>query len=332
MATSSRRPEFTRALGWLVALVLIALTARVLLILFAGVLFALVLHAFADFAARNTRTPYGLDLVLVVLLLLGGSVTLFVDFAPRAAEQIAKLPGALPLPVTRALSSLHLDALWRSGGHEHPGVSLSDLVSSAIGTAGVTVEIVFGLVVVVFVGIYGAADPSVYARAALAVLPDARREPALRIVSAATKQLQRWLLGRLVAMLFVGVGTGIAFSLLGLPLALPLAVVAGLLTFIEYLGAIVSAIPAVLVGFTRGPLMALWVGLIFLGVHIVEGYVLTPILAKSTVRIPPAYGLASQLLLSTLVGPLGLTFSTPLLVVAVVVHAESRRTGADAAT
>ncbi len=129
-------------------------------------------------------------------------------------------------------------------------------------------------------------------------------------------------------MLFVGISCAVAFLLLGVPLAIPLAVLAGLLTFVEYLGAIASAVPAMLLAFTNGPLRALWVGLVFTGLHLIEGYLLTPLLARNTVRLPPAVTLVGQALLGALVGSVGLTFSTPLLVVAVSAGKEWRKRGA----
>ncbi len=102
------------------------------------------------------------------------------------------------------------------------------------------------------------------------------------------------------------------------PLALPLGVLAGVLAFIEYLGSVASAAPAMLLAFTRGPIYAVWVALLFLGVHIVEGYMLTPLLARQMIRIPPAYMLAAQVVLGEIFGVAGLTFATPLLVVATI--------------
>ena len=93
---------------------------------------------------------------------------------------------------------------------------------------------------------------------------------------------------------------------------------AGLLTFIEYLGAVASAVPAILLALTVSPLHAVWVVLLFTGVHVVEGYVLTPLISRQSVHIPPAYTLAVQLVLGGLFGVIGLTFATPSCVIGVI--------------
>jgi predicted PurR-regulated permease PerM len=172
-------------------------------------------------------------------------------------------------------------------------------------------------VVVFFVGVYGAAQPEACKRGALAVAPRRYRRHVDRALTNAATNLTRWLLGRLVAMIFVGVTTSIAFHFLRVPMALALGTFAGLLTFIEYAGAVISAIPPILLSLSRSPSTALTVAVIYVALHLVEGYVLTPLLARASVHLPPAYTLAAQAVLGDLAGVLGLTFSTPLFVVVV---------------
>lgn len=319
------RAQLSRALVALVVLALVALTARVLLVLFAGLLFAVVLRTLARKAAHVTHVPLGIPLVLLVTAVLGGFAGLIVVFAPRVVDELRKVPQVLPAALEHLTRALHLGGVAEPSTAKGTSPLAPDkLFSGAVLTANVSLEIVAGLVVIFFVGVYGAAEPRSYTRTALALVPEAERSRVEHALDQAASQLGSWLLGRLVAMAFVAVSCAVAFSLLGLPLALPLALLAGLFTFVEYVGAIASAIPAILFGLTVGVATALWVGVVFTALHVIEGYVLTPLLAKSTVRIPPAYGLASQVVLSALVGPLGLTFSTPLLVVVATLYQELR--------
>jgi predicted PurR-regulated permease PerM len=131
-------------------------------------------------------------------------------------------------------------------------------------------------------------------------------------------QLTRWICGRVIAMAMVGVCVAAGLALMHVPLALPLGILAGALAFIEYLGSVASAAPAMLLAFTHSPIFAVWVALLFLGVHIVEGYVLTPLLARQMIRIPPAYMLGTQVVLGEIFGVAGLTFATPLVVIATI--------------
>jgi predicted PurR-regulated permease PerM len=318
-------------LALLAGAVLVVLAVRVLLAAFAGVLFAIVLRTVASFVARHLRVPYGVVLAVVVVLALGGAVLAVVLAVPRLAEELEAFREALPPAVSKLAESTGYGNLLEHGlgkGTQLEQLHLEKMLHSVLSTVGTTFDALAGLVICFFVAIYGAAEPGAYERALLAVVPARRRELTRAVVKEATNELSHWLLGRLLAMLFVGVTSAVAFVLLHVPLAIPLALLAGVLTFVEYLGAVASALPAVLLAFSQGPLQALWVGLTFTALHVVEGYVLTPLLARNMVRIPPALTLVAQALFGTLVGVLGLTFSTPFLVVAVVVGKEWRQRSA----
>ncbi len=168
-------------------------------------------------------------------------------------------------------------------------------------------------------GLYGALSPKTYARVALAVVPPQHRTRARQVMAEAVRRLGRWLVGRALAMAFVGVATSIGLFLMHVPLALALGVLAGVLTFIEFFGAIASAIPPILLAFTVSPTKAAWVVVLFFGVHIVEGYLLTPFIARTAVHFPPGYTLALQALFGALFGVVGLTFATPTGIVGVTI-------------
>lgn len=194
----------------------------------------------------------------------------------------------------------------------------------AFAAAGTSVEILAAMVVIFFFGIYGAARPADYARVLLATVPSRRRMLTFRTLHAVRRNLTRWLLGRLVAMLFVGVTCAFAISVLKLPLAMTLALSAGFLTFVEYVGALISAIPPLVIALSQSTTSAALVLIIYTVLHVIEGYVLTPLLPRASVRFPPA-ALTGQVVFAALVGPLGLTFSTPLLIVVVSAVGALRR-------
>jgi predicted PurR-regulated permease PerM len=115
-----------------------------------------------------------------------------------------------------------------------------------------------------------------------------------------------------VLALAVALITGIGLALLGAPFPVALGMLAGLMEFVPYIGPFVAAIPAILVGFAEGPQLALWVGLLFLGVQILESYVLAPLVQHKAVHLPPAVVLFSQVLMGVIVGALGVAVATPL--------------------
>jgi predicted PurR-regulated permease PerM len=123
-------------------------------------------------------------------------------------------------------------------------------------------------------------------------------------------------------MMVVALLTGLALFLLNIPLALSLACIAGLFTFVPYFGALAAAVPAVIVALTVSWQSALWVVLVFLVCHGVEGYVVAPFVQRRTVRLPPALTILSMAVLGTMFGPLGVILGTPLAAVLMVIVQE----------
>jgi predicted PurR-regulated permease PerM len=113
-------------------------------------------------------------------------------------------------------------------------------------------------------------------------------------------------------MVTIGVMVGLGLWLLGVPFAFALALIAGLLEFIPYVGPILSAVPALLVALAETPELALYVLMLYIGVQSIEGYVLQPLIQERAVYLPPAVLLLAQLVLGILVGALGVMLATPM--------------------
>jgi predicted PurR-regulated permease PerM len=326
-AASGRVPtEFSRRalrvflIGAVAACVLALVTraGTVLLLAFAGVLFAIFLNGCARWLARRVRLPYWLALLLTVLVLLTSAGGLVIWLGPRLGRQVAILFDQIP-SATRAIVGAERFRGWSRELTGRAGQAVlrdvDTVVATAKGAITLSVQIVGGVAVFLFLGIYGAAQPAVYRSAIVRLVPLPGRARAEEVMQAIIASLRRWLFGRLVAMLFVGVGTMLGFWLLGIPVALALGLLAGLLTFIEYIGAILSAVPPLLLAVNQGWTTVFWVLVIFAGAHVVEGYVLTPLLARRTVRFPPGFTLFVQLLFGLFFGVLGLMLATPVAVV-----------------
>lgn len=132
------------------------------------------------------------------------------------------------------------------------------------------------------------------------------------------RTLGQWLMGKLLSMLIVGVLTATGLALLQVPLALLLGIVAGLLDFIPYVGPIMAGVPAVLIAFSEGPQLALYVLLLFAALQLAEGYLLLPLIERRTVALPPALTIGAQVLLGALFGFAGVALATPITAVLTV--------------
>jgi predicted PurR-regulated permease PerM len=291
------------------------------LLAFLGVLLALLLRAPANWLARRTGLAPGIALVLVALGLLAllGAGGYF--FGNAVADQAVQLSERLPGVVNSILDRLRsrdwgqrlLEMTQRGDS-----VSGTKVVSGALRFAGSTLTVIADAVIVIFFAAFLAAQPAAYVDGLLRLVPARRRQRAGEVLGAMGIVLQRWLVGQSVLMLMMGLLTFAGLTLLKVPLALPLALLSGLLYFVPYLGAIASAIPAILIGLSVSGQMAAYVVLLFAGLHAVEGYLVEPLIQRKAVYLPPALILFSQVLLALLDGPLGLVVATPLAAALVV--------------
>lgn len=192
-------------------------------------------------------------------------------------------------------------------------------VGRVAGYAKQVIEGLFTFLLVVIVGIYLAAQPRFYLEGTLKLFP-ARERPRLREVFLAVGHTLRWwLIGQLVPMVAIGILTAIGLKLIGVPLWLPLAILAALLNFIPNFGPIIASIPALLIALASDqPSDALWVAGLYVLAQNLEGYLIMPLVQRRAVEMPPALTIVSQVLLGLLLGPLGVVLAAPLTAAALV--------------
>ena len=178
---------------------------------------------------------------------------------------------------------------------------------------GSTLAVVAGIVLVIFLAIYLAIDPSTYRRGLLHLVPRGARGLTDEILSAIAITLRRWLVTQLIAMIVIGTVSTIVLMALKVRAAVPLGILAGLLEFVPTVGPILSALPAIAMGFVDSPEKALAVAVAYVGIQFIENHLLIPILMKEGVNVPPALTIIMQALMAIVFGVLGLLVAVPLL-------------------
>jgi predicted PurR-regulated permease PerM len=158
----------------------------------------------------------------------------------------------------------------------------------------------------------------VYVRVILRLIPLSRRDRVQEVLYETGHMLWRWLVGRLLAMLVVGVLTTLGLWLIGVPLAPALGLLAALGEFVPNIGPFLAFVPAVLLAMTESVTRGLAVVLLYLILQVFESYVLTPLVEKHSIELPPALTIAVQVLLGVLLGAVGLALAVPLAAVAMV--------------
>ena len=311
---------FARGVLLVAAGVLVWLALDLLLLLFAGVLLAIFLRTLATWLAGRTRLGVGWSLAIVVLTLVG-AVTLAASlYAPRLAEQSDQLAQTIPEAFSDLTSWLqqYTWGRWLLNQVSSPAAQ-GDVIGQATTVANRVVHAGVAIVVVLFTGLYLAAEPTAYVRGLLRLLPRERRRRAAETLFAAAHVLRYWLVGQAVAMAFVGLAMGIGFGLIGVQLAFILGVLAGLFEFIPLLGPLLALGPALLLALAESTQQAAYVLALYSVVQTIESYVLTPMVQRMAVRLPPVVTITAQVSLSWAAGPIGLLVAVPLAAVVMVV-------------
>ena len=314
------RREVKRAAIWLgmaLGIALVVLLIQPLLLIFAGVVVASMLDGGARLLGRVLPIGRGWRLLIVVLGVTAFLIGTFILTGMELTRQATQLRSTVEGQAVRVTG-------WLSSQGLMPGASdMSGLIRQALGSLGKLsswLGTAFGaltsMFMIVVIGLFVALDPRVYERGLQWLVPtDMRGEFALTL-DRMGKTLRRLLAGRLAGMAFEGVLTWAALALGGVPMAALLGVIAGVLAFIPNIGAFITGVLMVAVGFSAGSDTGLWAIGVYIVVQAFDGYVLAPVVAKRTVDMPPALTLGMQILAGTLFGILGLALADPFTAMA----------------
>jgi predicted PurR-regulated permease PerM len=300
-----------------IVLVLLWYAIDVVLLAFIGVLAAILLRAPADWlSARcglSERTSLAivgaaaLALVAAAALLFGRGVLAqslqLVDRIPEVVETIRERLGESELG-GRIVAAADSSGLF-SGGDGR-------FIGRGLGLIGSTFGAIANVLIVVFFAVFMAAQPRPYIEGFLFLVPRRRRARAREVLVEIGNVLRRWLVGQSLLAACVALLTGAGLLLIGAPFAVALALLAGLMEFVPYIGPFVAAVPAILVGFADSPQLALKIALLFLAIQMIESYALAPLIQHKAVHLPPAAILFSQVLMGAIIGALGVAVATPL--------------------
>ena len=327
----------------------------VLFLVFAGVLVAIMLRAMADVVRRYTRLSHRWSLAIVLVVLAGLLVGLWFLAVPPLSKQASALAEKLPeawQTFQAKLRETPIGGIVMGHAEGAGGASTTQPTTQAAaqsvppptsqptappnlfsGTSGSSpgqllgrfggflstlMDVAAALLVVLFTGLFLAFDPTMYVRGAIRLCPPAYRIRFGEVLGGIGYTLKWWLIGQGITMLVIATATSIGLRLLGVPLALVLGVIAGLFNFIPNFGPLFSAVPATLLALTISPERAIGVIVMFIVLQNLEGNLLTPLIQRKAVDLPPAIGIMAQILLGILVGAVGLILAWPIAAAVVV--------------
>ena len=357
-STSWRSADILRAAsivaGLYIILKLFWVANEIVIVVFLGTLFGIAVAAGVDRLERF-RMPRGVGAAFVVIVFLMILYTLGSFVAPTIAEQGRELKQRLPDAVERVetwlnqrnpalMSSLlgsdstetpapapgptHAGAAGDTANAAHPTSTstLRDNISKRLVSSAhylfpfltSTVEMIAGLLLIVMMSLYIGADPDTYRNGILHLFPKRKRERIAEVLTAMATMLRKWLVTQLIAMVAIGVVSTIALLALGVKAPFALGIIAGLLEFVPTIGPVLSAVPAIAMGFLDSPEKALYVGLAYIVIQQLENHLLIPLLMKGGMDLPPVLTIVTQGLMALLFGFLGLLIAVPLLAAVMV--------------
>ena len=311
------RHELKRASVWFglgLAILAIMFLAQPLLLILGGIVFAATLDGGVRLLARVLPIGRGWRLLIVTIIALAfiaGTIWL-------AGVQLTNQAAALRNTLTAQINSL-LDwaATFGLGVESVQPQQLFEQAMSSIGRLTSAVSTVLGgltsLVMIIVIGLFIAVEPRLYERGVAWMLPMESRERFYRTSDRMGFTLRRLMAGRLLGMAVEGVGTWLLLWIGGVPMAALLGLLTGILAFLPNIGAILSGMLIILVGFSAGVETGLWAIAVYAIVQIVDGYLIVPYVARKTVDLAPALVLGAQLIFGALFGILGLALADPIV-------------------
>jgi predicted PurR-regulated permease PerM len=306
-----------------VLLLFLKATFSVLLLILAGALIAIFFRGLSGLICRATKWKDGVCLTISVIGTLLLVVGIFWLIGAKLQSQITELSDKLPGMVENAKAKLSENPIGKKIIEK---ASSPGSMKKAQGLAGTFFKSTFGVLgdiyVVLFLGIFFTVSPGIYKKGMVSLIPEKGQPKGENVLNKLGENLKKWLKGKIFSMAVVMVLTAIGLAIVGVPLWLVLAIIAGILNFIPNFGPLIAMIPAVLVAFMQGLTTAIIVAAMYIVIQVLESNLITPKVQQKLVSIPPALIISAQLLVSPLTGGWGLVLATPLMLITMILVQE----------
>lgn len=316
------------ALLMLSALALLIFHSNFFLLVFAGIFFSVLLNFASSWIVSKTPLKYGLALFLILLFIAGILYLIISLVGPAMVEQVQDMTETLPRSLQNLREKIKETTIGKNLFEELPtdlGALLENkekVMSRIVGSFSTTIGVIANFFIIIVTGIFLASSPGIYTKGFTRLFPLDFRPRLREVMDKVQYSLSLWMMAKLISMLVVGIFTAIGLQILGMPMPYALALMAALFSFIPNIGPYLALAPAVLIALMQGGNMFVYVLILYFGIQIVESYLITPMIERKMVHLPPALTLFWMVLLGILTGILGLIMATPILAALIVIIEE----------
>jgi predicted PurR-regulated permease PerM len=305
-----------------IVILIIKVAFNVLLMVLAGTLIAVYFNGFADLIERYTPLQRRASMLISVIgsfVLIG---LLFWFMGTKIQQQVSALSQDFPALISKLESQIKQYPLGAKALENISGDDSQKLVTTAQNFFRTSFGVLGDIYIIIFLGIFFTISPSLYKNGIVNLIPKSGQPKAKQVIDRLSLVLKGWLKGMMIAMVLIAVLTFIGLSIIGIPMALALAVIAGILNFIPNFGPLMAMVPAVLLGFVDSTQTAIIVAALYILIQTLESNIITPTIQRRMINLPPALLIIAQLLMGTLSGALGIILATPLLAITMVLVEE----------
>jgi predicted PurR-regulated permease PerM len=304
----------------LIILLFVRVAFNILLMTFTGVLIAVYFHGLADFISQKTKINRKLSLFISI----AGTILLFAAMiwviGATIQEQAAQLSRTLPQTVSAAKTKMAASPTGQKILEYTSGDNSKKMLDTASTFFSSSFGVVGDLYIILFLGIFFTADPSLYKNGLLSIFPPQfQADDGSIIWNRISTALKAWIKTKLISIVLITIVVALGLMIIGLPGTLVLGLIAGLLDIIPNFGPVIAMIPGVLLGLMISPKIAVIAALIYVACETIVGSIFMPLIQKRMINIPPALTMLSQLVMGVISGLMGIILAVPLLLMLIIV-------------
>jgi predicted PurR-regulated permease PerM len=303
----------------LVVVILIARVAfNVVLMVMAGALISTYFHGLGDLIQRKTKLNRRPAMIISILGSFAILSLLLWFMGTKIQQQVAELSNTLPHTISNVKAKLSESPLGQKFLDSVTGDNSQKIMTTAQSFFSTSFGVIGNIYIIMFLGIFFTANPSLYKDGILVLIPADRKALGKHIMDRISLSLKGWLKGMMVSIVLVTILISTGLTIIGIPVAMVLGLITGILELVPNFGSIIAMIPGVLLALTVSTNTGIIVALLYITSQTITANIVNPLVQKKLIKLPPALTLISQLIMGALSGALGIILAVPLLAILII--------------